>query len=153
MEGLEVGTMRIRHTDLQELKRSGAGKRRGWLAAACARLQSLPDHPSSRLLVAEEDGQARAALGLQLYWGANGRLVKTVICVLVVDPEHNRRGIGARLVRFAEGIARVHGCNRVDVLPDLEKWGEGRCWQGLGYDDPGMGLRKELRPSGRWKCA
>ena len=145
--------MRIRHTDLQELKRSGVGTRQGWLVAACARLRSLPNHPSSRLLVAEEGGQVRAVLGLRLFRSANGRLAKAVICVLEVDPEHNRRGIGARLVRFAEGIARVHGCTRVDVVPDLEKWGEGFCWLGLGYDDPGAGLRKVLRPSGRWNCA
>jgi len=144
--------MRIRHTDLQELKRSCAGTRQGWLEAACARLRSLPDHPSRRLLVAEEDGQALAVLGLRMFWGANGSLAKAVICVLEVDPEHLRRGIGARLVRFAEGIARVHGCTRVDVVPDLESWGGGHCWLGLGYDDPGAGLRKELRPSGHWEC-
>jgi len=153
MEGLEVETMKIRHTDLHELKTSGAGTRRSWLEEACARLRSWPDHPSSRLLVAEEDEQARAVLGLRLYWGANGRLDRAIICVLVVDPAYNRRGIGSRLVRFAEGIARVHGCTRVDVVPDLESWGGGRCWLGLGYDDPGAGLRKVLRPSGHWKCA
>jgi GNAT superfamily N-acetyltransferase len=113
----------------------------------------LPEHPSVRILVAEEDGQTLAVLGLRMFWGANGHLVKAMICVLVVDPEHNRRGIGARLVRFAEGIARVHGCTRVDVVPDLGSWGEGRCWKGLGYDDPGAGLHKELRPSGHWNCA
>ena len=142
--------MRIRHTDLHELEASGAGRRRSWLGAAFARLRSLPDHPSSRFLVAEEEGQARAVLGLRLFWGANGRLDKAIIGVLVVDPEHNRRGIGSRLVRFAEGIARVHGCARVDVGPDLESWGGGLCWLGLGYDDPGAGLRKMLRPSGHW---
>jgi GNAT superfamily N-acetyltransferase len=92
-------------------------------------------------------------LGLRLFWGANGRLAKAVICVLEVDPDHDRRGIGARLVRFAEGIARVHGCARVDVVPDLESWGGGECWIGLGYDDPGAGLHKVLRPSGQWKYA
>ena len=145
--------MRIRHSDLHELKKSGAGTRRSWLEAACARLQSLPDYPSVRILVAEEGGQTRAVLGLRLFWGANGRLVKAIICVLVVDPEHNRRGIGSRLVRFAEGIARIHGCTRVDVVPDLEDWGEGGCWLGLGYDDPGAGLHKVLRPSGQDRCA
>lgn len=147
--GSEVETMRIRHTDLQELKYSAAGTQRGWLVSGCARLRSLPDHPSVRILVAEEDGRPRAALGLRMFWGANGRLVKAMICVLAVDPEHDGRGIGSRLVRFAEGIARVHGCTRVDVVPDLGSWGKGRCWQGLGYDDPGAGLRKELRPSGQ----
>ena len=153
MEGLEVGTVKIRHTDLHELDSRRARTDFAWLRAACARLRSLPDHPSVRILIAEEDGQTRAVLGLRMFWGANGRLAKAIICVLVVDPEHNRRGIGSRLVRFAEGIARINGCARVDVVRDLEGWGEGTCWMGLGYDDPGEGLRKELRPPGRWNCA
>ncbi len=145
--------MKIRHTDLHDLVTCGSGAHQSWLEAACVRLRSLPDHPSVRILVAEEDGQTRAVLGLRLFWGANGRLAKAIICVLVIDPEHDRRGIGSRLIRFAEGIARIHGFTRVDVVPDLEGWGEGRCWLGLGYDDPGAGLRKVLRPSGHWKCA
>lgn len=145
--------MKIRHTDLHELELPAAGTRQAWLEAACDRLRALPSHPASRILVAEEEGRARAVLGLRLYWGANSRLVKAMICVLAVDPDHNRRGIGSRLVRFAEGIARVYGCARVDVVPDFEGWGEDGCWTGLGYEDPGVGLSKELRPSGHWRFA
>jgi GNAT superfamily N-acetyltransferase len=123
------------------------------MEAACASLQSLPDHPSVRILVAEEDGWTRAVLGLRMFWGANGRLVKAIICVLVVDPGHNRRGIGSRLVRFAEGIARIHGCTLVDVAPDLEGWEDGRCWPGLGYDGTGSGLQKVLGSPVRRTCA
>ena len=143
--------MKIRHSDPHELKEIVSGTRRSWLETAYARLRSLPDSSSSRILVDEEDGQARAVLGMRMYWGANGGLAKAIICVLVIDPCHDGRGIGSRLVRFAEGIARVHGCMRVDVVPDLKGWGEGRCWLGLGYDDPGAGLRKKLGPSGHWK--
>jgi GNAT superfamily N-acetyltransferase len=145
--------MKIRHTDLHELKESIAGTRRSWLEPVWRFLRSLPVEASSRFLVAEEGGQVRAVLALRLYWGANGRLDKAIICALVVDPEHDRRGIGSRLVRFAEGIARIHGCARVDVVPELENWGSGSCWLGLGYDGPGAGLHKLLRPSGRWNCA
>jgi GNAT superfamily N-acetyltransferase len=150
---MEVKTMRVKHTDLDDLTTASSAHLHPWLKAACARLRSLPDHPSVRILVAEEGGQTRAVLGLRMFWGANGHLVKAIICVLVVDPEHNGRGIGSRLVRFAEGIARIHGCTRVDVVPDLEGWGEGGCWLGLGYDDPGAGLHKVLRPSGHDRCA
>jgi GNAT superfamily N-acetyltransferase len=136
--------MKIRQIDLHKLTASAAGTRHSWLETACACLRSLPSHFSSRFLVAEEDGQIRAVLGLRMFWGANGRLNKAVICVLVVDPEHGRRGIGARLVRFAEGIARIHGCTRVDVAPGLEGWCEGHCWTGLGYDGTDTGLQKVL---------
>ena len=145
--------MKIRHTDLHELRKSAVGTGRSWLESAYTRLRSLPDQTSSRFLLAEEDGQVRAVLGLRLYWGAKGGLVRAIISVLEIDPDHSCRGLGSRLVRFAEGIARVHGCKRVDVVPDLQGWGKGRCWRGLGYDDPGEGLRKVFRPSGPRPCA
>jgi GNAT superfamily N-acetyltransferase len=83
-------------------------------------------------------------LGLELNWGGGGRLDRVTIAVLGVDPEHSRRGIGSRLVRFAEGIARVNGCTTVDVAPGLEGWASGRCWAGLGYGGSGQGLQKVL---------
>ena len=137
--------MQIRHATPYELDRADDGRQPRWLEAARTRLRRLARPPHGRVLVAEEDGEIRAVLGLRMSWGANGRLVKATICFLSVDPGHTGRGIGSRLVRFAEGIARIHGCNRVDVTPDLETWADGRCWPGLGYSDPGPGLHKVLR--------
>lgn len=136
--------MRIRHVAKHELEVAGCQPRPQWLDAVRERLRGLPDHPYSRVLVAEEDGRPWALLGMRLYWSTDGRLVRAVICVLGVDPKHNRMGIGSRLIRFAEGIVRIHGCMRVDVAPELEGWGEGRCWLGLGYDGADAGLYKEL---------
>ncbi len=136
--------MRIREITCSELGSTTGSKRPSWIESACELLENLPDHPGRRVLVAEEDGQPRALLGLKLHWSMDGRLARAIICVLRVDPRHNRRGIGSRLVRFAEGIARIHGCTRVDVAPGLERWCEGHCWSGLGYDDPGAGLHKVL---------
>ena len=137
--------MQIRHATPCELDRADDGRQPRWLETACTRLRRLASPPHGRVLVAEEDGETRAVLGLRMSWGANGRLVKATICILSVDPNHTGRGIGSRLVRFAEGIARIHGCDRVDVTPDLETWGDGHCWPSLGYSDPGPGLHKVLR--------
>jgi GNAT superfamily N-acetyltransferase len=136
--------MKIRQLARHELRVELSRPDRPWLQALCLRLRDLPPHPHSRVLIAEEDGQPRALLGMKLYWGGGGRLRRVTISVLGVDPEHNRRGIGSRLVRFAEGIARIHGCSRVDVAPDVEGWEGGRCWLGLGYDGTDDGLQKVL---------
>jgi ribosomal protein S18 acetylase RimI-like enzyme len=143
--------MSIRHAATHELEIRGPKK--PWLEAACARLRGLPEHPHSRVLIAEEDGRPIAVLGLRLRWAGEGRLLRATICVLAVDPEYGRQGMGSRLVRFAEGIARIRGCSRVDVDPDLEGWGDGRCWPGLGYTDPGVGLHKVLETPIHESCA
>ena len=137
--------MRIRQLARHEIRSELARPDQPWLQALCLRLRDLPPHPHNRVLIAEEDGNPRALLGLRLYWGGGGRLRRVIIAVLGVDPAHNRQGIGSRLIRFAEGIARIHGCTRVDVAPDLGRWEEGRCWPGLGYEGDGDGLAKELR--------
>jgi GNAT superfamily N-acetyltransferase len=145
--------MRIQQIDSSELESPVSGSRRPWLAAAYGRLLELPGHPQSRVLIAVEGRQPRAILGLELVWAVDGRLVRAIIRLLEVDPEHERRGIGSRLVRFAEGIAHINGCERVHVAPGLERWGGGGCWLSLGYDDLGPGLSKDITPRFQQGCA
>jgi len=145
--------MRIQQIDRTELEPQVSGSRRSWLAAALGRLLELPGHPQSRFLIAVEDGQPLAVLGLELERAIDGRLERAVIRVLEVDPEHDRRGIGSLLVRFAEGIARINGCDRVHVASGLEQWGGGQCWLSLGYDDPGFGLSRDITPRFLRSCA
>lgn len=137
--------MRARQLDRNELRTMLARPDQAWLQALCLRLRNLPPLPDSRILIAEEDGQPLALLGLRMHWGGGGQLRRVTIAVLGVDPAHNRRGIGSRLVRFAEGLARINGCTRVEVEADVEGWEDGRCWTGLGYDGTEAGLLKVLR--------
>ena len=137
--------MRVRQLDGHELRSMLARPDQPWLQALSLRLRNLPTHPDSRVLIAEEDGHPRALLGLKMYWVGGGHLRKVTIVVLGVDPAHNRRGIGSRLVRFAEGLARINGCTRVEGEADVEGWEDGRCWAGLGYDGTEAGLLKVLR--------
>ena len=141
--------MRVRHATLDELSRATGASQPPWLGAAVLGLHEMADPHSSRVLVAEEDGRVRGVLGLGFEWGRDGRLERAVVEVLVIDPEHDRRGIGSRLVRFAEGIVRIHGCTRVEVAPGLEDWGGGQCWGSLGYDGPDNQLSKELPQPGQ----
>ena len=145
--------MRIQQIDRSELEPQVSGSRRLWLEAAYGRLLGLPGHPQSRVLIAVEEGKPRAVLGLELACAVDGRPVRAIIRVLEVAPEHNRRGIGSRLVRFAEGISHINGCDRVRVAPGLERWGGGECWLSLGYDDLGPGLSKDIAPRFQQGCA
>jgi len=145
--------MHIRQATRAELEAERCSVDRPWFDAVCERLRDLPHPHLSRVLVAEEEGQPRAVLGLSLRWMGKGRLGRARICALGVEPERSRRGAGSLLVRFAEGIARVHGCYTVEVASHLEGLGDGRCWTGLGYGNGDESLAKELRTAPRWRCA
>lgn len=145
--------MQIRHSNRREIERLHLKTGRSWIGDVCESLCRFPEHPNGRVLIAEEDGEPRAVLGLEMIWATGGRLVQATIRILAVDPEHDNRGFGSRVVRFAEGIARINGCRRVLVAPPLEQWSCGHCWGLLGYDDPGAGLQKTLRSPVESTCA
>lgn len=136
--------MQMRHASEFEIDDSVAELGAEWMRGACGRLRRLVSDGWCRVLVAEENCELIAVLGLALHPSEEGRPAKATICELAVHPDHNHRGVGSRLVRFAEGIARIHGCLLVEVAPGLEGWGDGQCWRGLGYEDPQTGLHKTL---------
>ena len=106
-----------RHAADHDLVPASAGSEVRWLAEACDRLCELMEDSWCRVLVAEERGQIIAVLGLVLNRPDSRRSGIATICVLQVHPNHNRRGIGSRLVRFAEGIARI--LREYGVMVDL----------------------------------
>jgi GNAT superfamily N-acetyltransferase len=141
-----VSAMRLQEIDREEFESIVAGCRQPWLVAARDRVCEPVDSAPSRILVAVDEGRMCAVLGLDLPGGTGGSPNSATIRVLEVNPEHERWGIGARLIRFAEGIARVKGCARVHVASGLERRGQGRCWTSLGYDDHGPELAKDITP-------
>ena len=145
--------MRIHHTNRNELAALTSDSHRPWLAAACNRLLLLPDYPRSRILFAVDGGLTRAVLGLELKWGAEGRLMCATIGVLEEDPDHDNRGVGARLVRFAEDIAHINGCERLCAAPGLERWNGGRCRLAFSRRIIGRGWPKETTPRTQRGCA
>jgi ribosomal protein S18 acetylase RimI-like enzyme len=145
--------MRIQHIDRAELARPAAGGRQSWLDAAWRRLLRLPDHPRSRVLVAAANERIQAILGLELNWAADGRLERATIVVLEIDPEFSDRSAGLKLVRVAQDIAHINGCDRVNLAPDLERWiGGGRRPK---FDRPNVsrGSSRNTTPPTRRSCA
>jgi GNAT superfamily N-acetyltransferase len=136
--------MRMRQIERPELEALADCLSDPWIEEFRRQVEDLPEAPRSRMLIAEEGLGPRALLAMRLCWTPSGSLRGATICALEVAPTHRGRGIGSRLVRFAEGIARIKGCYRIDVVRGLESWGRGRCWLALGYGDPDSGLSKSL---------
>lgn len=123
-----------------------------WLATALERFRELPDHPRARILVAADGEAVRALLGLEMEWTADGQLSCATIKLLETDPEHVDRGLAIRLIRFAEGITRLHHCDRIHVAPGLENWGGGRCRDSLGYVESVVCPSSDITPTTHRSC-
>jgi GNAT superfamily N-acetyltransferase len=136
--------MRIRQIQRLELEALADCLSDPWIEEFRRQVEDLPEAPRSRMLIAEEGMRPRALLAMQLRWMPVGGLKGATICALEVAPAHRGRGIGSRLVRFAEGIARIKGCFLIDVVQGLESWDRGHCWPALGYESPESRLSKRL---------
>ncbi|MGD9253031.1 MAG: GNAT family N-acetyltransferase [Holophagae bacterium] len=136
--------MRIRQIERPELEALAGCLADAWIEDFRRQVSNLPEAPWSRMLIAEEGMRPRALLAMELRWTPGGSLKGATICAIEVAPAHGGRGIGSRLVRFAEGIARIRGCFLIDVVQGLETWGRGHCWPALGYGNLETGLSKRL---------
>lgn len=145
--------MRIKHVHRNEFASSVSEARQPWLDAAFDRLIELPDHPRSRVLVAAEDERIHAILGLELAWSASGRLENAIIRLLEIDPGTSDRGVASRLVRVAEDIAHINGCERVCAVPGLERLAGGRCRITFGRFNSGGGSLRTIVPPRQRGCA
>jgi GNAT superfamily N-acetyltransferase len=138
--------MKLRHATRHELEAEARCGGARWSSAACCHLLELVEEETSRVLVADDEGGLRAVLGLAMDRpGDSGERTATIV-ELAVDPTHAQQGLGSLLVRFAEDIALIEGCSRIEVDPQIEGWDDGDCWPSLGYAGPaGNGVFKALR--------
>ena len=145
--------MRIQHIHRSELAGPASETRRPWLESTLDRLLELSDHPRNRVLVAAEGERIHAVLGLELTWTTDGRLEGATIRVLEIDPDYFDRSVGSRLVRVAEDIAHINGCDRVCAAPGLEHWNAGRCRLTFGRYDLGRRASQHGTPPTRRSCS
>ena len=66
------------------------------------------------------------------------------ISMMVVDEAHRGRGIGAALVRAAEGALAAQGCYMVEVTSHARRTEAHRFYERLGYERTSVRLAREL---------
>jgi GNAT superfamily N-acetyltransferase len=79
------------------------------------RLERLLAAPDSKVLVAESEGQLVGLVTFHVFELIYRPRPQCRLTALVVDENHRRRGIGARLVEAVHQAAREHGCFRVEL--------------------------------------
>jgi GNAT superfamily N-acetyltransferase len=108
------------------------------------RLQRIADDPSSRLFVADVDGEIPGLGGLHVLPLIEHDELGCMLTAMVVGAEHRRQGIGTELVGAVEREARSRGCNRL-VLNSADRRADAHAfYESLGFEATGRRFVKAL---------
>jgi N-acetylglutamate synthase-like GNAT family acetyltransferase len=113
-------------------------------AAVRRRLGRIRSDASSRLFVAETDGDIAGLAGLQVLPLIEHDEVGCMLTAIVVAERYRRRGIGVELVATVEREARYRGCSRL-VLGSAERRTDAHAfYEALGFETTGRRFVKAL---------
>ncbi|MFZ5657223.1 MAG: GNAT family N-acetyltransferase [Pseudomonadota bacterium] len=104
-------------------------------AEAADRIAMVLADPRQRLLIAEIGGHACALAGMDLRYSLVRGTEQARITALVVAPDCERQGVGRRLLREVEAIARQAGAARIEVTSAASREGAPAFYHGCGFTD------------------
>jgi GNAT superfamily N-acetyltransferase len=108
------------------------------------RLERIAQDPSSRLFVAEVNGEIAGLGGLHVLPLVEHDELGCMLTAMVVAAEHRRQGIGAELLGAVEGEARSRGCSRL-VLSSADRRTDAHAfYESLGFEATGRRFVKAL---------
>lgn len=102
-----------------------------------ARLARVAGDEGYAAYVAEVDGEVAGFLGLQRGWPYEHDRPVARIIMLVVDARVRRRGVGARLVEFAERWARERGAYVLMLNTSVRREEAHRFYESVGFSRTG----------------
>jgi GNAT superfamily N-acetyltransferase len=102
---------------------------------AAERIAVLLGDPCQHLLLAEVAGQTCGLVALDVRYSLTRGANHARITALVVTEHCSRQGIGRRLLREVEGIARRAGAARIEVTSNIRRSQAHAFYHGCGYAD------------------
>ena len=111
---------------------------------AAERIAVVLGDPRQHLLLAELEGHASGLVALDVRYSLTRGADQARITALVVTPACARQGIGRRLLREVEGIARRAGAARIEVTSNARRREAHAFYQGCGYANGSLHFFKLL---------
>lgn len=111
---------------------------------AAERITMVLADPRQRLLLAEIGGHACGLAGMDLRYSLVRGTEQARITALVVAPECERQGVGRRLLKELEGIARQAGAARIEVIAAGSRDSAHAFYRDCGYADASLHFAKLL---------
>lgn len=111
---------------------------------AAERISRVLADARQRLVLAEIDGHVCGLAGLEVRYSLARGADQGRITALVVSPECERQGVGRRLLREVEGIARQVGAARIEVTAAASREGAHLFYRSCGYGEASLHFAKLL---------
>jgi GNAT superfamily N-acetyltransferase len=111
---------------------------------AAERIAFVLGDPRQHLLLAEIQGHACGLVALDLRYSLTRGKDQARITALVVLPDQCRQGLGRRLLREVEGIARRAGATRIEVTSNARRSDAHAFYHRCGYADGSLHFFKRL---------
>jgi N-acetylglutamate synthase-like GNAT family acetyltransferase len=113
-------------------------------AGVARRLERISSDASSRLFVAEVDGEVAGLAGLHVLPLIEHDEVGCMLTAMVVSEPFRRRGVGGELLGAIEREARSRGCTRL-VLGSADRRADAHAfYEFLGFETTGRRFVKAL---------
>ena len=111
---------------------------------AAERIAVVRHDPRQHLLLAELDGEACGLVALYTLFSVTRGTELARITALVVPAEHRGQGVGKRLLREVEQIARRHGTPRIEITSNHSRVEAHAFYRRCGYADSSSYFVKAL---------
>ncbi|WP_017537666.1 GNAT family N-acetyltransferase [Nocardiopsis halophila] len=119
----------------------------GDLGPYLSAFKEIDADPRQLLAVAETGGRAVGTLQLTFIpYLSRGGSTRALVEAVRVRAEERGRGIGARMMEWAESQARERGCSLIQLTSDRTRKNAHRFYGRLGYDPTHVGFKKALPP-------
>ena len=139
MAGTSTTALRVRPAQIGDA--ADVGALLGELGYPCTRdeaaerISRVMHDPRLFLLVAEQEGVVCGLMSLDIRYSVTRGADLARITALVVPPQCARQGIGRRLLREAEAIARQARVARIEVTTNMRREAAHAFYLGCGYSE------------------
>ena len=90
-------------------------------------------NPHAVHLIVGESDEFGVPMGTAVLSLNDGPHMEPLLCSLLVDSQHRRKGIATRLIKRREELAREHGHHRVHACTHPDNVGANALYKKLGY--------------------
>ncbi|MEV0923837.1 GNAT family N-acetyltransferase [Streptomyces spongiicola] len=105
----------------------------------------IADDPHQHLMVAERDGRTVGPLQLTIVPGLSRRgATRSIIEAVRIRADERGSGLGTRLVEWAVGESRRHGCLLVQLTSDASRTDAHHFYEKLGFEASHVGFKRVL---------